>query len=65
VAASTGAALVLMALAPWPIGLAFVASAAAISIGTFAGRYHFSSDAIAGSVVAIIVFLVAGWLAPY
>jgi len=64
VAASTGAALVLLALAPWPIGLAFVTSAAAIAVGTFTGRYHFSSDAIAGSAVAIIVFLAARWFGP-
>ena len=59
VAASTGAALVLTSLAPWPVGLAFVAIAAGITVGTFAGRYHFAADAVVGSAVAAIVFLVA------
>jgi PAP2 superfamily len=60
VAASTGAALVIVSLAPWPVGLAFVAIAAGIGVGTFAGRYHFAADSVAGSVVAAMVFLVAG-----
>ena len=58
VAASTGAALVLTSLAPWPVGLAFLAIAVGIAVGTFAGRYHFAADAVAGSAVAAIVFLV-------
>ena len=58
VAASTGAALVLASLAPWPVGLAFLAIAAGIAVGTFAGRYHFAADAVVGSAVAAIVFLV-------
>lgn len=61
VAASTGAALVLTSLAPWPVGLAFLALAAGIGVGTFAGRYHFAADAVAGSGVAAIVFLVTSW----
>ena len=61
VAASTGAALVLASLAPWPVGLAFLAIAAGIGVGTFAGRYHFAADAVAGSAVAAIVFLVTSW----
>ena len=61
VAASTGAALVLMSLGPWPVGLAFVAIAAGITVGTFAGRYHYAADAVAGSAVAGIVFVVARW----
>lgn len=58
VAASTGAALVLASLAPWPVALVFLAIAAGIGVGTFAGRYHFSADAVVGSAVAAIVFLV-------
>jgi membrane-associated phospholipid phosphatase len=58
VAASTGAALVLASLAPWPIGLVFLAIAASIAVGTFAGRYHFATDAAAGCAVALVVFMV-------
>jgi len=31
---------------------------APVSIGAFAGRYHYSSDAIAGIAVAAVVFLI-------
>jgi membrane-associated phospholipid phosphatase len=62
VAASTGAALVLTSLAPWPVGLVFSAIALGIGIGTFAGRYHYASDSVAGCVVAAIVFAVTRWL---
>ena len=58
VAASTAAALVLTSLAPWPIGLLFLTLAVGITVGTFAGRYHFAADAVAGSAVAAIVFMV-------
>ena len=58
VAASVAAALVLTSLAPWPVGLLFLAIAAGITVGTFAGRYHFASDAITGCAVAAIVFIV-------
>jgi membrane-associated phospholipid phosphatase len=61
VAASTGAALVLAAVAPWPIGLVFVMLAAAIAAGTLAGRYHFASDVVAGGAVATIIFVIARW----
>jgi membrane-associated phospholipid phosphatase len=57
-AASTGAALVLTSLAPWPAGLVFLAIAVGIAVGTFAGRYHFAADVVAGSAVAAIVFMV-------
>ena len=58
VAASTGAALVVTSLAPWPAGLVFLAMALGIAVGTFAGRYHFAADAVGGSAVAVIVFMV-------
>ena len=61
VAASTGAALVLAALAPWPIGLLFGTITAGIAVGAVTGRYHFSADVIAGGAVSTIVFLMAGW----
>jgi PAP2 superfamily protein len=56
VAASTGAALVLTSIAPWPAGLLFSVIAVGISFGTFAGRYHFAADAVTGNAVAIVVF---------
>jgi len=59
VAASTAAALVLASLAPWPVALLFAAIAAGITVGTFAGRYHYAADAVAGSLVAVVVFLLA------
>ena len=58
VAASTAAALVLLSVTPWPAGLLFVAIATGITIGTFAGRYHFAADAIVGSALAVVVYLV-------
>jgi PAP2 superfamily len=56
VAASVGAALVLTSLAPLPIGLVFSVVAVGITIGTFAGRYHFFADAVSGAAIAVIVF---------
>jgi PAP2 superfamily protein len=64
VAASVGAALVLSSLAPWPTGLAFSMVAAGITVGTFAGRYHYVADAVAGGAVAVIVFAVTRYLRP-
>lgn len=65
VAASTAAALVLTSLAPWPIGLLFLAIAAGITLGTFAGRYHYSADAVVGSAVAVIVFIVTSYFRSF
>ena len=62
VAASTSAALVLATLAPWPVALLFALIAAGIAVGTFAGRYHFAADALAGSTLAALVFLLASAL---
>ncbi|HXK01723.1 MAG TPA: phosphatase PAP2 family protein [Verrucomicrobiae bacterium] len=58
VAASVAAALVIATLAPWTIGLLFVAIATGIAFGTFAGRYHYAADSITGAAVALLVFLV-------
>jgi hypothetical protein len=58
VAASTACALVLVSLAPWPVGVVFLAIAAGIAAGTFAGRYHYAADAVTGGAVAVIVFIV-------
>jgi ammonia channel protein AmtB len=49
---------VLLSVTPWPVGLLFVAIATGITIGTFAGRYHFAADAIVGSALAVVVYLV-------
>ena len=57
VAASTAAALVVAALAPWPVGLLFGAIALGIALGTFFGRYHYMADALAGVLLATAVFL--------
>ena len=57
VAASTGAALFVASVAPWWVGAVFVAIAAGIAVGTFAGRYHYAADAVAGSAVATVVWL--------
>lgn len=65
VAASTAAALVLACLTPWPVALGFGAIALGITFGTFAGRYHFASDAVAGTVVAGSVFVVARWMGAF
>jgi membrane-associated phospholipid phosphatase len=59
VAASTGAALVMLSVAPWPAGLLYGIIAAGIAIGTIAGRYHYSADVAAGAALAAIVFAVA------
>lgn len=56
VAASSSAALVMAAVAPWPAGLLFAAIALGICFGTFAGRYHYMTDAAAGVLVAAIAF---------
>lgn len=59
VAASTAAALAVARLAPWTVGLMFLAIAVGIGFGTFAGRYHYAADAIAGAGLAVAVFLAA------
>ena len=57
VAASTAAALVILSLAPWPVGALFAAIAVGIAFGTFAGRYHYAADSITGVATAVLVFL--------
>ena len=56
-ASSSGAALAMAYLAPWPVGMAFGALAVGIGFGTFCGRYHYVLDAIAGSGAALACFL--------
>jgi membrane-associated phospholipid phosphatase len=55
-ASSSGAALALAYLAPWPVGVVFGALAAGIGFGTLCGRYHYVLDAVAGSGVALVWF---------
>ena len=57
-ASSSGAALAIAYLAPWPLAIAFGALAVGIGFGTFCGRYHYVLDAIAGSGAALVCFLV-------
>ncbi len=59
VAASLACALVLLRLDAW-VGLAFLFVAVSIALGAVAGRYHYAIDAIAGTVVAVIAFLLQG-----
>lgn len=56
-ASSTAAALVIGAVAPWPVAAVFAAIASGIVVGTFAGRYHYAADAAAGVAVAATAFL--------
>lgn len=58
VAASISAALVLLQFAPWPVSVLFALIAIGITLGTFAGRYHYGADAVAGVAVAAVAFLV-------
>jgi membrane-associated phospholipid phosphatase len=59
VAASTAAALFLASVAPWPVAAGFGVVALGIALGTFAGRYHYAADAVAGVAVALAVWAVA------
>lgn len=54
------AAAVLVLGAPWPLVGWMFFSAAAISAGSVLGRYHFAADAIAGWLVALLVWLAVG-----
>jgi membrane-associated phospholipid phosphatase len=62
VSASAACALVLLAVTPWPVGLAFAMIALGIAAGTVAGRYHFAWDAIAGVALAAVIFFAVTWL---
>ncbi len=46
----------LLADAPWPIAAWMAFNALAISAGAVLGRYHFAVDAIAGWIVALVVW---------
>ena len=55
---SSIAAALLVAGAPVPVVWAMFVSALAISAGAVLGRYHYALDALAGWLVAIVVWLV-------
>lgn len=46
--------------APWPLVALMLAAALAISAGAVYGRYHYAADAVAGWVVAAMVWLAMG-----
>ncbi len=55
--AAEGLAAALLVLgAPWPVVVGVFAAALAVAAGAVYGRYHYAADAIAGWVVAIIVW---------
>jgi len=57
-AAEAAAAALLVAGAPWPIVAGVAVVALLVSAGAVLGRYHYAADAIAGWVVAVVVWAV-------
>ena len=55
-AAEALAVALLVACAPWPICVAMLVIALAISAGAVLGRYHYLADAIAGWAVGLVVW---------
>jgi membrane-associated phospholipid phosphatase len=55
-AAEALAAALMMTTAPWPLAATMWIFAASISAGAVFGRYHFALDAVAGWVVAVLVW---------
>jgi len=55
-AAEAMAVFLILASASWPVSAAMLICAVAISAGAVFGRYHYAADAIAGWLVALIVF---------
>ena len=55
--AAEGLAAALLVLgAPWPAVLGVFAAAVAVSAGAVYGRYHYAADALAGWIVAVVVW---------
>jgi membrane-associated phospholipid phosphatase len=54
------AAALLVADAPWPLAAAVATMAVCISVGAVLGRYHYAMDAVAGIVVALVVWVAVG-----
>jgi hypothetical protein len=50
------AAALFVSAAPWPVPVSMGLAAAAISAGAVLGRYHYAADALAGWVVAAVVW---------
>ena len=59
-AAEALAAALLTAAAPAPVNILMLANALAVSAGAVLGRYHYAVDAVAGWVVAVVVWLAFG-----
>lgn len=57
-AAEAAAAALLVAAAPWPVVLMVCAAALLVSAGAVLGRYHYAVDALAGWLVAIVVWAI-------
>jgi len=55
-AAEALACVLLVAAAPWPVLIAVAVAAALVSAGAVLGRYHYAADAVAGWVVAAVVW---------
>jgi membrane-associated phospholipid phosphatase len=59
-AAEALAAALLTAAAPAPVNMLMLVNALAVSAGAVLGRYHYAVDAVAGWVVAVVVWLAFG-----
>ena len=59
-AAEALACALLVSGGPAPVVAGMFAAAAAISAGTVFGRYHYAADAVAGWVVALLVWTIGG-----
>ena len=57
-AAEALASALLVASAPWPLAAAVAVVAVLVSAGAVLGRYHYAADAVAGWVVAAVVWAV-------
>ena len=55
-AAEAVAAALMVAAAPWPIAATVAVAALLVSAGAVLGRYHYAADAIAGWIVAVVVW---------
>ena len=57
-AAEAAAAALLVAGAPWPVVFMVAVAALLVSAGAVLGRYHYAVDALAGWVVAVVVWAI-------
>ena len=56
-AAEALATALLVATAPWPLVVAVAVAGALVSAGAVLGRYHYAADAVAGWIVAVVVWV--------